>query len=97
MFGIIIFRGAARSATEEPTDNEKAELKAGDEGDEEVKLSMKKKKEKRPSLARIMFGLFWDQFLLAVVFKLINDCVQFVQPQLLRYSMCNKIIIVPIK
>jgi len=31
-----------------------------------------------------MFGLFWDKFLLAFVFKLINDCIQFVQPQLLR-------------
>lgn len=69
----------------EPVDNEKAELKAGDDAEEEVKfLSETKKKEKRPSLSRIMFGLFWDKFLLAFVFKLINDCIQFVQPQLLR-------------
>ncbi|KAJ7390689.1 Multidrug resistance-associated protein 1 [Desmophyllum pertusum] len=77
-------RGTARSPTIEPVDNEKAELKA-DDADEEVKFSSEnQKKENTPSLSRIMFGLFWDKFLLAVLFKLINDCIQFVQPQLLR-------------
>ena len=70
----------------EPTDNEAVELKA-DDADEEVKFSSDdKKKEKKPSLPRIMFGLFKTRFLVAVFFKLLNDCVMFVQPQLLRYK-----------
>lgn len=80
-----IYTGTSRSPAVDPVDNEKAELKAGDDVEEEVKFSSKTKKtEKRPSLSRIMIGLFWDKFLLAIVFKLINDCIQFVQPQLLR-------------
>ena len=68
-----------------PIDNETVELKAED-ADEEVKFSSDdKKKEKKPSLPRIMFGLFRTKFLLAVLFKLLNDCIMFVQPQLLRY------------
>ncbi|KAL9964351.1 hypothetical protein ACROYT_G027981 [Oculina patagonica] len=77
-------RDTARSPTVEPIDNEKAELKADDNGDEEVKFSSENQKKKKPSLSRIMFTLFWDKFLLAVFFKLINDCIQFVQPELLR-------------
>lgn len=84
-FPLVGCRGTSRSPAVEPVDNEKAELKAGDDAEEEVTfLSETKKKEKRPSLSRIMFGLFWDKFLLAFIFKLINDCIQFVQPQLLR-------------
>ena len=83
IFAVAWYRGTARSAAvEEPVDNEKAELKAGDD---EVKFSSEtQKKEKTPSLSRIMFGLFWDKFLLAIAFKLINDFIQFAQPQLLR-------------
>ena len=69
----------------EPTDNERAELKA-DDVEEEVKFSSDdKKKEKRPSLPRIIVGQFRSSFLLAILFKLLNDCIQFVQPQLLRF------------
>lgn len=68
----------------EPTDNEKAELKP-DGAEEDVKFSFEgKKKEKRPSLSRIMFEIYWDKLLLAVFLKLLNDCFEFVQPQLLR-------------
>ena len=78
-------RGTSSSPAVDPVDNEKAELKADDDAEEEVKFSSKtKKKEKTPSLSRIMIGLFWDKFLLAFVFKLTNDCIQFAQPQLLR-------------
>lgn len=67
----------------EPADNETAELKA-DDTEDEVKFTKDKKKEKKPSLPKIMFGLFRGSFLLAIFFKLINDCIMFVQPQLLR-------------
>lgn len=86
IFVVAWYRGTARSAAvEEPIDNEKAELKAGDDAEEEVKFSSETlKKEKTPSLSRIMFELFWDKFLLAIAFKLFNDFIQFAQPQLLR-------------
>ncbi|XP_015764594.1 PREDICTED: multidrug resistance-associated protein 1-like, partial [Acropora digitifera] len=77
-------RGASKSQTTEPADIETAELK-GDDADEEVKFSSKDaKKEKKPSLPRIMFSLFRFHFLLAIIFKFIADCIMFVQPQLLR-------------
>lgn len=77
-------RGASRSQIIEPADNEKAELKA-DEDEEEVKFSSDdEKKEKKPSLPRIMFGLFRGSFLLGMFYKLVYDCIMFVQPQLLR-------------
>ena len=82
---VVSFRDEERSQTLEPTDNEKAELNADDAVDEVKFSSEEKKTEKRPSLSRIMFALYWDKFLLAIVFKLINDCIMFVQPQLLRY------------
>ena len=81
---MFCLRAAERSQSAEPTDNEKAELRAEDAEDEVKFSSEKKEKEKRPSLTMIMFGLYWDKFLLAVVFKLISDCIQFVQPELLR-------------
>lgn len=69
----------------DPTDNETAELKA-DDVEEEVKFSSDdKKKENTPSLLRIIVGQFRSSFLLAIFFKLLNDCVMFVQPQLLRF------------
>ena len=80
---MFFFRASGSAQTTEPTDNEKAELKPDDA--EDVKFSSEeKKKEMRPSLSKIMLGLYWDKLLLAVVFKFLNDCIQFVQPQLLR-------------
>ena len=82
---IIFSRASSRSQHMEPTDNERAELKA-DDVEEEVKFSSDdKKKEKRPSLPRIIVGQFRSSFLLAIFFKLLNDCIMFVQPQLLRF------------
>ena len=81
---MFFFRASGSAQTTEPTDNEKAELKP-DDAEEDVKFSSEeKKKEMRPSLSKIMLGLYWDKLLLAVVFKFLNDCIQFVQPQLLR-------------
>ena len=83
---LVFHRGTFRSQTVEPADNETAELKA-DDAEEDVKFSSDaKKKEKTPSLARIMVGLYSTSFLLAIFFKLVNDCIMFVQPQLLRYA-----------
>ena len=82
---IIFSRASSRSQHMEPTDNERAELKA-DDVEEEVKFSSDgKKKEKRPSLPRIIVEQFCSSFLLAIFFKLLNDCIMFVQPQLLRF------------
>lgn len=69
----------------EHADNETAELKEED-AEEDVKFSLDKKEtKKKPSLPRMMFGLYRGSFLLAIFFKLVNDCIMFVQPQLLRY------------
>ena len=42
------------------------------------------KKRKRPSLTKAIIKMFACNFLTAIVFKLIQDCLIFVQPQLLR-------------
>ena len=42
------------------------------------------KKEKKASLLRTIVYLFGRQFLLAMVLKVINDIIQFAQPQLLK-------------
>ena len=41
-------------------------------------------RERKPSLVRAIFKVFWQNFVLAAVFKLAYDTVQFVQPQLLK-------------
>ena len=43
------------------------------------------KKQKRPSLVKVLLKMFACNFLKAIVFKVIQDCLIFVQPQLLRY------------
>ena len=94
---IIFSRASSRSQHMEPTDNERAELKA-DDVEEEVKFSSDdKKKEKRPSLPRIIVGQFRSSFLLAIFFKLLNDCIMFVQPQLLRFAVYSFFIIAMIR
>jgi len=81
---LLFRRGRSRLHTVDYADNEKAELKA-DDAEEEVKFSPEnKKKERKPSLPRIMFGLFRGSFLLGMFYKLVYDCIMFVQPQLLR-------------
>lgn len=44
----------------------------------------KQKKEKKPSLSKILWSLFGINFAIAVLCKLTNDMLLFVQPQLLK-------------
>lgn len=50
----------------------------------EFSSSQTKAKRRKPSLVRAMGKVFWLNFLLAALFKIANDAVQFVQPQLLE-------------
>ena len=42
------------------------------------------RKKKKPSLVKTLMGLFGVNFAMAVLCKLVHDCLMFVQPQLLR-------------
>ena len=44
----------------------------------------KRKKTKKPSLSKLLWSLFGINFAVAVLCKLINDMLLFVQPQLLK-------------
>ena len=44
----------------------------------------KQKKTKKPSLSKLLWSLFGINFAVAVLCKLINDMLLFVQPQLLK-------------
>ena len=48
------------------------------------KKDEKQKDEKKASLLRAIVYLFGRQFLLGMVLKVINDIIQFAQPQLLK-------------
>ena len=53
-------------------------------GDKE-KEQRTRKKRKKPSLLKALVKMFALNFLSAIMFKIIQDCLIFVQPQLLRY------------
>ena len=48
------------------------------------------KKEYEPSLVKAMVRVYGPYFAIAVVFKLINDSMLFVQPYLLRYVIVKE-------
>ena len=80
----------SKDGTVEPVENETAMLKEA-EMEDQVKFSpnekeKENKKKKKLSLRKIMVQLYWRKFLLAIIFKLFNDCIQFVQPQILRQA-----------
>ena len=52
-------------------------------GDKE-KEQRRRKKRKKPSLLKALVKMFALNFLSAIMFKIIQDCLIFVQPQLLR-------------
>lgn len=76
--------------TEEAKETEQTEEKQEEEEkvefvpkEKEKEEKTEEKKPKRPSLMKVLFLMFWKQFLVAAIFKLIQDLIQFVQPTVL--------------
>ena len=62
---------------------------------QEQKSTTKKAKPKSPSLVMALARSFGGTFFLAGVFKLFQDLLNFVSPQLLKYNVCRHRIFVP--
>ena len=89
MFLYLFLRNAPKESYEYEDDYKETDQLLGDEArtEESVRSSSsqkKQKKEKKPSLSKILRSLFGINFAVAVLCKLINDMLLFVQPQLLK-------------
>ncbi|XP_068685996.1 multidrug resistance-associated protein 1-like [Montipora foliosa] len=73
-------RAAVVPVREEPVTQRETDPLLGDK-DKEIRT---KTKRKRPSLVKALLKMFALNFFAAIVFKLFQDCLIFVQPQLLR-------------
>ena len=89
MFLYLFLRNAPKESYEYEDDYKETDQLLGDEGRTEESVGhsssqKKQKKEKKPSLSKILWSLFGINFAVAVLCKLINDMLLFVQPQLLK-------------
>lgn len=79
-------RNAPKESYEYEDDYKETDQLLDDEGrtEESVRNSSTQKKQKKPSLSKVLWSLFGINFALAVLCKLLNDMLLFVQPQLLK-------------
>ena len=86
----LFLRNAPEESYEYEDDYKETDRLLDDEGrteeaEENLSRAQKKqKKEKKPSLSKILWSLFGLNFAIAVLCKLVNDMLLFVQPQLLK-------------
>lgn len=67
-----------------PTFTPEVMTKEGDPTKVEFSGTQRKPNKKTPSLVRALTKVFWLNIVLAALFKIANDIVQFVQPLLLE-------------
>jgi len=89
VFVILFSRNAAKESYEYEDDYKETDqlLDEEDRTEESVRNSStqrKQKKKRTPSLSKILWSLFGINFAIAVLCKLVNDMLLFVQPQLLK-------------
>lgn len=86
----LFLRNAPKESYEYEDDYKETDQLLDDEGRTEEfegnssRTQKKQKKKKNPSLSKILWSLFGLNFAIAVLCKLINDMLLFVQPQLLK-------------
>ena len=59
------------------------------DGKEYVTVHTGQKKAKQPSLFKALCISFGPYYMLGGVYKLVADIISFINPQLLRYIVCN--------
>jgi len=89
MFLYLFLRNAPKESYEYEDDYKETDQLLDDDGRTEESegnssTQKKEKKKKKPSLSNILWSLFGINFAIAVLCKLLNDMLLFVQPQLLK-------------
>ena len=85
----LFLRNAPKESYEYEDDYKETDQLLDDEGRAEESegnssTQRKEKKKKKPSLSKVLWSLFGINFAIAVLCKLLNDVLLFVQPQLLK-------------